>query len=177
MLAKNKEHSARSKGDRRLCFERAERLAKQDARARTRSSSGAFARECAEQLIESLELSTAARRCWGYRGISPVLLFFCRRFLFQIKRKCRNAGRVYHLIIVRSEGRNQLSTIQLYYNFVSATPISDSRKGCPYEVRGLKFVRIFERRAMFSTTVNNRHFENSVPLARHRCVESPHPTK
>jgi len=34
MLAKNKEHSARSKGDRRLCFERAERLAKQDARAR-----------------------------------------------------------------------------------------------------------------------------------------------
>ena len=104
------------------------------------------------------------------------LLFFCRRFLFQIKRKCRNAGSVYHLIIVRSEGRNQLSTIQLYYNFVSATPISDSRKGCPYEVRGLKFVRIFERRAMFSTTVNNRHFENSVPLARHRCVESPHPT-
>ena len=113
----------------------------------------------------------------GYRGIPPVLLFFCRRFLFQIKRKCRNAGSVYHLIIVRSEGRNQLSTIQLYYNFVSATPISDSRKGCPYEVRGLKFVRIFERRAMFSTTVNNRHFENSVPLARHRCVESPHPTR
>ena len=68
MLAKNKEHSARSKGDRRLCFERAERLAKQDARARTRSSSGAFARECAEQLIESLELSTAARRSRGSRG-------------------------------------------------------------------------------------------------------------
>ena len=47
-MAKNKEHSARSKGDRRLCFERDERLAKQDARARTRLSSGAFARECAE---------------------------------------------------------------------------------------------------------------------------------
>ena len=113
----------------------------------------------------------------GSRGVALSLLFFCRRFLFQIKRKCRNAGSVYHLIIVRSEGRNQLSTIQLYYNFVSATPISDSRKGCPYEVRGLKFVRIFERRAMFSTTVNNRHFENFVPLSRHRCVESPHPTR
>jgi len=71
MLAKNKEHSARSKGDRRLCFERAERLAKQDARARTRSSSGAFARECAEQLIESLELSTAARRSRGL-GAQPI---------------------------------------------------------------------------------------------------------
>ena len=113
----------------------------------------------------------------GSRGVALSLLFFCRRFLFQIKRKCRNAGSVYHLIIVRSEVRNQLSTIQLYYNFVSATPISDSRKGCPYEVRGLKFVRIFERRAMFFTTVNNRYFENFVPLSRHRCVESPHPTR
>jgi hypothetical protein len=55
----------------RRCFERAERLAKQDARARTRSSSGAFARECAEQLIESLELSTAARRSRGL-GVQPI---------------------------------------------------------------------------------------------------------
>ena len=141
MLAKNKEHSARSKGDRRLCFERAERLAKQDARARTRSSSGAFAGECAEQLIESRERCTAARRC-GCRAGTARLLFFCRRFLFQIKRKCRNAGSIYCLIMVCSEGRNQLATIQPYYNFVSASPISDSRKGCPYEVRGLKFVRI-----------------------------------
>ena len=31
--------------------------------SRTRSSSGAFAGECAEQLIESRELCTAARRC------------------------------------------------------------------------------------------------------------------
>ena len=160
MLAKNKEHSARSKGDRRLCFERAERLAKQDARARTRSSSGAFACECAELPIESRELSTAARRSRGYRGAAhrkvsthrfcaakllalksigflmtgkkkarrnaPAfqaffrgmaqkdlllsdaclpfcghsLLFFCGRFLFQIKRKCRNAVSVYCLIIV-----------------------------------------------------------------------------
>ena len=107
MLAKNKEHSARSKGDRRLCFERAERLAKQDARARIRSSSGAFAYECAEQLIGSRKLCTAARRCGGYRGIPPVLLFFCRHFLFQIKRKCRNAGSIYHLIIVHSEGKKR----------------------------------------------------------------------
>ena len=42
-----------------------ERLAKQDARARTCSSSGAFARECAEQPIESRELCTAAWRCRG----------------------------------------------------------------------------------------------------------------
>ena len=81
-----------------------ERLAKQDARARTRSSSGAFAGECAEQLIESRKLSTAAWRSRGYRGIPPVLLFFCRRFLFQIKRKCRNAGSVKSLIIVGREG-------------------------------------------------------------------------
>ena len=47
-----------------------ERLAKQDARARTRSSSGAFARECAEQLIENRELYTAARRSRGL-GAQP----------------------------------------------------------------------------------------------------------
>ena len=104
MLAKNKEHSARSKGDRRLCFERAERLAKQDARARTRSSSGAFACECAEQPIESRELSTAARRC-GCRAGTARLLFFCRRFLFQIKRKCQNAGSIKSLIMVGREGK------------------------------------------------------------------------
>ena len=34
----------------------------------TRSSSGAFACECAEQLTESRELCTAARRSRGYRG-------------------------------------------------------------------------------------------------------------
>ena len=45
-----------------------ERLAKQDARVRTRSSSGAFACECAELTTESRELCTAARRCRGYRG-------------------------------------------------------------------------------------------------------------
>ena len=64
-----------------------------------------FTGECAEQLIESRELYTAARHSRGYwGGISPVLLFFCRRFLFQIKRKCRNAESVKSLIIVGREG-------------------------------------------------------------------------
>ena len=85
-----------------------ERLAQQDARARTRSSSGAFARECAEQLIESRKLSTAAWRC-GCRAGTARLLFFCRRFLFQIKRKCRNAGSVKYLIIVGREGSGKNS--------------------------------------------------------------------
>ena len=188
MLVKNKEHSARSKGDGRLCFERAERLAKQDVRARIRSSSGTVACECAEQPIASRELCAAARRCGCRAGAAhgkvsthrfcvakllalksigflmtgkkkahrnaPVfqvlfsqhgakrltlkrcllaflwhsLLFFCRRFLFQIKRKCRNAGSVYHLVIVRSEGRVQILQFHI------------------------------------------------VPLTRQRCVESPHPT-
>ena len=74
------------------------RLAKQDARARTRSSSGAFACECAELLTESRELCTAARRC-GCRAGTARLLFFCRRFLFQIKRKCRNASGIKYLIV------------------------------------------------------------------------------
>ena len=64
-----------------------------------------FTGECAELPTESRELCAAARRCReGYRGIPPVLLFFCRRFLFQIKRKCRNAESVKSLIIVGREG-------------------------------------------------------------------------
>ena len=74
--------------------------------ARTRSSSGAFAGECAELPTEICKLSTAARRC-GCRAGTARLLFFCRRFLFQIKRKCRNAGSIYHLIIVHSEGKKR----------------------------------------------------------------------
>ena len=77
-----------------------------------------FTGECAELLTENRELGTAARLRGGTGGIPPVLLFFCRRFLFQIKRKCRNAGSIYCLIMVCSEGRNQLATIQPYYNFV-----------------------------------------------------------
>ena len=89
-----------------------ERLAQQDARARTRSSSGAFACECAEQPIESRELSTAARRC-GCRAGTARLLFFCRRFLFQIKRKCRNAENIEYLIVVGREGRVQIPQIHI----------------------------------------------------------------
>ena len=49
----------------------------------------------------------------GHRGIPPVLLFFCRRFLFQIKRKCRNAGSIYHLIIVGREDRVQILRVHI----------------------------------------------------------------
>ena len=105
-----------------------ERLAKQDARARTRSSSGAFACECAELPTESRELCTAARRC-GCRAGTARLFFFCRRFLFQIKRKCRNAESVYHLIIVGREGRSQLSTSRNCYNFISAIADSGQPQG------------------------------------------------
>ena len=64
-----------------------------------------FTGECAELLTESRELGTAARHRGGTGGgIPPVLLFFCRRFLFQIKRKCRNAESVKSLIIVGREG-------------------------------------------------------------------------
>ena len=42
------------------------------------------------------------KRCLPFCGHS--LLFFCRRFLFQIKRKCRNAESVKSLIIVGREG-------------------------------------------------------------------------
>ena len=76
------------------------------------------------------------------------------------------------MIMVYSEGRNQLSTIQPYYNFVSVSPISDSREGCPYEVRGLKFVWIFERRTKFAPTVCKTNFsEDFMLLTRQRCVE------
>ena len=62
-----------------------------------------FTGECAEPLTESRGLCTAARRC-GCRAGTARLLFFCRRFLFQIKRKCRNAESVKSLIIVGREG-------------------------------------------------------------------------
>ena len=114
-----------------------ERLAKQDARARTRSSSGAFACECAEQLTESRKLCTAARRCRGYRGIPPVLLFFCRRFLFQIKRKCRNAGSIKYSIVVGREGR--VHSLQI----IHIVPLSRQRcveVAAPYKRRINKIV-------------------------------------
>ena len=99
--------------------------------------------------------------CLPFCGHS--LLFFCRRFLFQIKRKCRNAGSIHPLIRVRSEGRNQLSAIQLCYNFVSATPIADSRKGCPYEV--LKFGRLQHKISRFCAAIpQSRLTPSQLPL-------------
>ena len=65
--------------------------------------------------------------CLPFCGHS--LLFFCRRFLFQIKRKCRNAESVYHLIIVGREGRSQLSTSRNCYNFISAIADSGQPQG------------------------------------------------
>ena len=80
--------------------------------------------------------------------------------------------------MVCSEGRNQLSTIQPYYNFVSAAPMTDSRKGCPYDVRSLNFVRIFKRRTKFAPTVCKKRFsEDFMPLSRQRCVEVAAPYK
>ena len=142
MLAKNKEHSARSKGDRRLCFERAERLAKQDARARIAWAKRVYGRMCrAADWEPRARYRGAASR--GYRGgIPPVLLFFCRRFLFQIKRKCRNAESVKSLIIVGREGSKPIiNNLQLLWPCI-AMPISDSREGCPYKLHSNKIVQI-----------------------------------
>ncbi len=96
-----------------------------------------FTGECAEQLIESRKLSAAARRCRGYRGIPPVLLFFCRRFLFQIKRKCRNAGNIKSLTMVGRECRVQILRVHI-------VPLSRQRVvgvADPYKIRGNKIVR------------------------------------
>ena len=111
----------------------------------------------------------------GSRGETPSLPFLCRRFFSQTEKKCRNAGSVKSLIIVGREGSKPIiSKSKLLYRL---PPISDSRKGCPYEVRGLKFVRIFERRTKFAPTVCKTSFsEDFMPLSRQRCVESPHPT-
>ena len=99
-----------------------------------------FTGECAELPNESSKLCTAARRCRGYRGNPPVLLFFCRRFLFQIKRKCRNAESVKSLIIVGREGSKPIiNKSKLLYRL---SPIADSREGCPYKLHSNKIVQI-----------------------------------
>ena len=58
----------------------------------TRSSSGAFACECAEQPIESRELGTAARRCRGAQGDSPCFAFLLQAFSFSNKKKMPKRG-------------------------------------------------------------------------------------
>ena len=98
-----------------------------------------FTGECAELPTESRKLCAAARRSRGYRGIPPALLFFCRRFLFQIKRKCRNAESVKSLIIVGREGSKPIiNKSKLLYRLPL---IADSRKGCPYEQLAIDICR------------------------------------
>ncbi len=130
--------------------------------------------------------------CLPFCGHS--LLFFCRRFLFQIKRKCRNAGSVKSLIIVGREGRVQIlqfyivpiklyrfrgrmiSAPTAYISFIALSEVkqtpqswlrqSSSPAGEPKN-----------RRATFAATVGKINiYEDFVPLTRQRCVESPHPT-
>ena len=92
-----------------------------------------FTGECAEPLTESRGLCTAARRC-GCRAGTARLLFFCRRFLFQIKRKCRNAGSIKILIIGGREGRVRI--LQFYI-----MPLARQRcveVAAPYKIRANK---------------------------------------
>ena len=66
-----------------------------------------FTGECAELPTENCKLCAmcCGAALSGSRGETPRLLFFYRRFLFQTKRKCRNAGSAYRLIMVGREGR------------------------------------------------------------------------
>ena len=91
-----------------------------------------FTGECAEQLIENRRLSTAARRC-GCRAGTARLLFFCRRFLFQIKRKCRNAESVKSLIIVGREDR-----VQILHSYRAARAATVRRVAAPYKCAPIK---------------------------------------
>ena len=82
------------------------------------------------------------------------------------------------VLFVHNIGGKKSSINYNCYSPVSAAPIADSRKGCPYEVRCLKFVRIFERRTKFAPTVCKTSFsEEFMPLSRHRCVEVAAPYK
>ena len=111
-MAKNKEHNARSKGDRRLCFERAGRLAKQDARARTSSSSGAFACECAEQLTESRKLCTAGGVVGGTGGAAHRKVSthrFCAAKLLALKS-------IGFLMTGKKKARRNASAFQAFFS-------------------------------------------------------------
>ena len=65
------------------------------------------------------------------------LLFFCRRFLFQIKRKCRNAGSIYRLIIVGREGRGWI----IQFHIVPLARHRCVEVAAPYKPRVNKFVQ------------------------------------
>ena len=63
-----------------------------------------FTGEYAELPTESCKLCDAARRCRGF-GVKPRVCFSFAGVFFQTKRKCRNAGSAYRLIMVGREGR------------------------------------------------------------------------
>ena len=69
--------------------------------------------------------------------VGTVLLFFCRRFLFQIKRKCRNAGSIYRLIIVGREGRGWI----IQFHIVPLARHRCVEVAAPYKPRVNKFVQ------------------------------------
>ena len=116
------------------------RLAKQDARARIVWTKRVYGRMCwaADWEPRAVYCGSALR---GYRGDSPLFCFsFARRFLFQIKRKCRNAESVKSLIIAGREGSKPIiNKSKLLYRL---SPIADSREGCPYKLHSNKIVQI-----------------------------------
>ena len=110
-----------------------ERLAKQDARARIVWAKQVYGRMCRAADWE-LQAMCCGAALSGSRGETPRLLFFCRHFLFQTKRKCRNAGSAYRLIMVGREGRCQSSTIRNCNNFVLASADSGQPQGLSLQV-------------------------------------------
>ena len=111
-------------------FERAERLAKQDERARIVWAKRVYGRMCraTDWEPQTMYCGAALR---GARGETSSLPFLCRRFFFQTEKKCRNAGSIYCLIIVGREGSKPIiNKSKLLYRL---PPIADSREGCPYE--------------------------------------------
>ena len=111
-------------------FERAERLAKQDARVRIVWAKRVYGRMCraAHWEPQTMYCGAALR---GARGETSSLPFLCRRFFSQTEKKCRNAGSVKSLIIVGREGSKPIiNKSKLLYRLPS---IADSREGCPYE--------------------------------------------
>ena len=131
--------------------------------------------------------------CLPFCGHS--LLFFCRRFLFQIKRKCRNAGSVKSLIIVGREGRYKILRIHIVsiklYRFrgrmisaptayISFIALSEAKQTPQSWLRQSSSPagEPKNRRVMFATIVGKINiYEDFVPLSRHRCVEVADPYK
>ena len=72
----------------------------------------------------------------GSRGGTPSLLFFCRRFLFQIKRKCRNAGSIRNLIVVRRKVRYKFILCRCRGSGASRSPHPTSCT--PLKLRGVR---------------------------------------